>query len=237
MKNMDERRIDKIKKLLDELIPEVINYQQYADELESQWATDTYFRGRVLALDSYLKLLNRKDLSDSLNNFMPINGNAIEALTFISNHITPEILDHIERADNIDNNDPLEFLWDILHPRIVSIAKPRFDLGFYSDAVEAAFKELNVIIKTHFNQKTNIELDGAKLMARAFSKDNPVFTLADTSTMDGKNIQQGYMNLFLGSIIGIRNPSAHGNKEIERVDAIHFLFLASLLLRKFDTRI
>jgi uncharacterized protein (TIGR02391 family) len=74
-------------------------------------------------------------------------------------------------------------------------------------------------------------------MTRAFSKDNPVFTLADTSTMDGKNVQQGYMNLFLGSTIGIRNPSAHGNEEMERIDAIHFLFLASLLLRKFDTRI
>jgi len=74
-------------------------------------------------------------------------------------------------------------------------------------------------------------------MSRAFSKDNPAFTLADTSTMDGKNVQQGYMNLFLGSIVGIRNPSTHGNEEMERIDAIHFLFLASLLLRKFDTRI
>ena len=74
-------------------------------------------------------------------------------------------------------------------------------------------------------------------MTRAFSNDSAVFKLADTSTTVGKNVQQGYMNLFLGSTIGIRNPSAHGNEEMEQLDAVHFLFLASLLLRKFDSRI
>ena len=234
---MNDRRIEKLKNLLEELVPEQIDFQSYMDVLESQWATDTFFRGRILALDSYLKLLKREDLSLTLNNFIPINGNAIEALTFISEHITPEILDYLEREVTVEENDPADLFWDILHPRVVTIAKPRFDSGFYSDSVEAAFKEINIIIKTHFKQETNIELDGAKLMTRAFSKDNPVFTLADTSTMDGKNVQQGYMNLFLGSIVGIRNPSAHGNEEMERVDTIHLLFLASLLLRKFDTRI
>jgi len=234
---MHNRRIEKLKNLLEELVPDQINFQLYTEMLEAQWDTDTFFRGKVLALHSYLKLLKREDLSASLNDFMPISGNAIEALTFISDHITPEILDYLEREANVDENDLEDHLWDILHPRVVTIAKPRFDSGFYTDSVEAAFKEINVIIKTHFKQETNIELDGAKLMSRAFSKDNPVFKLADTSTMDGKNVQQGYMNLFLGSIIGIRNPSAHGNEEMERIDAIHFLFLASLLLRKFDTRI
>lgn len=205
--------------------------------LEAQCDTDKFFSGKVLALHSYLKLLKREDLSTSLNDFMPINGNAIEALTFISDHITPEILDYLEREANDDENDLKDHFWFFLHPRIVTIAKPRFDSGFYSDSVEAAFKEINVIIKTHFKQETNIELDGAKLMTRAFSKDNPVFTLADTSTVNGMNVQQGYMNLFLGSTIGIRNPSAHGNDEMEQIDAIHFLFLASLLLRKFDCRI
>ena len=234
---MNKRRIQKLKSLLDELVPDQIDFQLYTEMLEAQWDTDTFFRGKVLALHSYLKLLRREDLSGSLNHFMPISGNAIEALTFINDHITPEILDYLEREANVDENDLTDHFWDILHPRIVTIAKPRFDSGFYSDSVEAAFKEINVIIKTHFKQETNNELDGAKLMSRAFSKDNPVFTLADTSTMAGQNVQQGYMNLFLGSIIGIRNPSAHGNEEMERIDAIHFLFLASLLLRKFDTRI
>jgi hypothetical protein len=42
---MDEHRIEKLKKLLEELVPDDINYQGYVDELESQWATDTFFRG------------------------------------------------------------------------------------------------------------------------------------------------------------------------------------------------
>jgi len=234
---MNKRRIEKLKNLLEELVPDQIDFQLYTEMLEARWDTDTFFRGKGLALQSYLKLLKRKDLSASLNDFMPINGNAIETLTFIRDHITPEILDYLENGANVDDNDQKDQFWNFLHPRIAMIAKPRFDSGFYSDSVEAAFKEINVIIKTHYKQKTNIELDGAKLMTNAFSKDNPVFTLADTSTMDGKNVQQGYMNLFLGSTIGIRNPSAHGNAEMEQIDAIHFLFLDSLLLRKFDTRI
>ncbi len=208
---MNKRRIEKLKNLLEELVPDQMDFQLYTEMLEAQWDTDTFFRGKVLALHSYLKLLKREDLSASLNDFMPIDGNAIEALTFIRDYITPEILDYLEREADINENDLTDHFWNFLHPRIVTIAKPRFDSGFYSDSVEAAFKEINVIIKTHFKQETNIELDGAKLMSRAFSKDNPVFTLADTSTMDGKNIQQGFMNLFLGSTIGIRNPSAHGN--------------------------
>lgn len=234
---MNKRSIEKLKDLLEELIPDQINFQLYTEILEAQWDTDTFFRGKVLALHSYLKLLKREDLSASIDEFMPINGNAIEALTFIRDHITPEILDYLEMEESADENDLTDHFWNFLHPRIVTIARPRFDSGFYSDSVEAAFKEINAIVKTHLKQEANIELDGAKLMSRAFSRDNPVFTLADTSTISGKNVQQGYMNLFLGSTIGIRNPSAHGNDEMEQIDAIHFLFLASLLLRKFDSRI
>jgi hypothetical protein len=67
----------------------------------------------------------------SLNDFMPINGNAVEALTFIRDHITPEILDYLERDENVDENDLTDHFWNFLHPRIVTIAKPRFDSGFY----------------------------------------------------------------------------------------------------------
>ncbi|GAB6147022.1 TIGR02391 family protein [Desulfocicer niacini] len=233
---MNKQRIKNLKSLLEELVPEQINYQTYNDELEDRWATDAFIRGRVLALQSYLKLLSMNDLYTSLCDFVPIDGNAFDALTFISCHITPEVLNRIENADVSEDNHEFHF-WDILHPRIVAIAKPRFDAEFYSDSVEAAFKEVNVIVKKHFKQEINTELDGAKLMTRAFSKENPVIPLADTSTVDGMNIQQGYMHLFQGAILGIRNPSAHGNHEMERVDAIHSLFLSSLLLRKFDARI
>jgi hypothetical protein len=37
---VEERRIEKLKKLLEELVPEDIDYRSYVGELESQWVTD-----------------------------------------------------------------------------------------------------------------------------------------------------------------------------------------------------
>lgn len=73
-------------------------------------------------------------------------------------------------------------------------------------------------------------------MNRAFSLKNPYITLDDLSTETGKNIQLGYLQIFAGSIIGIRNPKAHHNIAINSKRAIHLLYLASLLLYKIDER-
>ncbi|MGA3284750.1 MAG: TIGR02391 family protein, partial [Verrucomicrobiota bacterium] len=75
------------------------------------------------------------------------------------------------------------------------------------------------------------------LMRTAFSANNPVIVLDDLSTDSGKNIQQGYMDIFAGSMTGIRNPKAHGNVQIDSKRAIHMLFLASHLLYIFDERL
>jgi hypothetical protein len=53
----------------------------------------------------------------------------------------------------------------------------------------------------------------------------------------GRNIQQGYMDIFAGAMTGIRNPKAHGNIQIDSKQAIHLLFLASLLLHKLDKQL
>jgi hypothetical protein len=51
----------------------------------------------------------------------------------------------------------------------------------------------------------------------------------------GRNIQQGFMELFAGSMIGIRNPHAHENLSLDRNEAKHFVYLASLLMKRFKT--
>ena len=98
-------------------------------------------------------------------------------------------------------------------------------------------KEINSYVKNIVKKKRGEELDGAKLMNTAFSPDKPVITLDDLSTVTGKNIQQGYMQIFVGSMIGIRNPKAHENINIDKKRAIHFIFLASLLMSKLDEAI
>jgi len=131
---------------------------------------------------------------------------------------------------------PSDF-WNDIHPKITSIAKSRFESIHYADAVESAFKEINSCIKDIVKRKTGNELDGAPLMYEAFSPKNPIIVLDDLSTESGRNVQQGYMEIFAGAMIGIRNPKAHDNIHITENRARHFIYLASLLMHKIEERV
>lgn len=74
-------------------------------------------------------------------------------------------------------------------------------------------------------------------MTLAFSPTNPIIVLGDLDTETGRGIQQGYMQIFAGSMTGIRNPKAHGNLHPDASKALHLICLASLLMTKFDERI
>jgi len=124
--------------------------------------------------------------------------------------------------------------WDLLHPKVVEVAKSRFESKHFADAVEAALKELNDVVKTIVRNQIQSEYDGADLMNRAFSPKNPVIKFCAQDTETGRDIQQGYMQIFAGAMIGIRNPKAHTNIKIGPNTAIHLLFLASLLFFKID---
>ena len=124
--------------------------------------------------------------------------------------------------------------WALIHPEIVEISKTRFDARHFADAAEAAFKLINERVKTIVKGRTGIEFDGAPLMQKAFSSDNPVIALDDISTLNGKNVQIGYQQLFSGAMTGIRNPKAHSNVQIDAARSMHLIFLASLLMSKLD---
>ncbi|MBC7751016.1 MAG: TIGR02391 family protein [Candidatus Saccharibacteria bacterium] len=128
-------------------------------------------------------------------------------------------------------------VWTIIHPKVNEIAKPRFMAGHYADAVEAALKEINNVVKTLHKSATGYELDGVPLMRKAFTPTRPTILLGDLTTETGRNIQQGYMELLAGSMSGIRNPKAHGNIIITPERALHHLILASLLFYKIDERL
>jgi uncharacterized protein (TIGR02391 family) len=126
--------------------------------------------------------------------------------------------------------------WADLHPSVTRVARGRFGAKNYADAVEAALKEVNSLIKDHVKRRTGEELDGAPLMFKAFSPNAPLIALGDLTSESGRNIQQGYMQLYTGAMIGIRNPKAHENIVIDGLRAKHFLYLASLLAYRFDER-
>ncbi len=127
--------------------------------------------------------------------------------------------------------------WSLLNNCLVDVSKQKFLDGHYADAIESGLKEFNSEVKKIYKNKTNEELDGSKLMKKAFSPNNPIIKLSNQQSESEKNIQQGYMEIFAGAITGIRNPKAHENIDISKEKAIHFLFLISLMFNKLDERI
>ena len=130
-----------------------------------------------------------------------------------------------------------DVFWTLLHERVVKTAKGRFDAGHYADAVEAALKELNSVMKDLVKKVTGKELDGADLMHQALSPKSPIIVLDDMTTESGRSQQMGYMEIFAGAMTGIRNPKAHENLTITKERALHHLFLASLLFNRLDERL
>lgn len=127
-----------------------------------------------------------------------------------------------------------DYFWQLLHPRVTALAKSRFDNGFYADAVVSCLREANSVIKVYVKKITGRELDGAALMTTAFSLQNPVITLADLTNENGRNIQLGYMKIFEGAMIGVRNPKSHENMTPNKTITIHLLFQASFLFVKLE---
>ena len=138
---------------------------------------------------------------------------------------------------NKSYNNSSSSIWGNIHSQIIMVSKSRFEDGYYADAVEAAFKELNSRVKNIYKDRTSIEKDGAKLMQAAFSAQNPIIKLDDTSTETGTNVQLGYMEMFSGAMKGIRNPKAHCNQTISKSDAIRKLHFASMLMFKLENEI
>ncbi len=125
-------------------------------------------------------------------------------------------------------------IWNYVHSIIINVAKKKFIDGHYADAVESAFKEINSRLKEIYRQERKEEKDGADLMRKAFTPNDPLLIFEDMNCQNGKDTQQGYMDIFAGAMTGIRNPKAHENLYITENDAAKKLIFASLLMDKID---
>ena len=125
-------------------------------------------------------------------------------------------------------------LWMYIHPRIERVSMEKFSHGFFADAVESAFKEVNHRVKQIYLQQRGEEKDGQDLMRSTFSPKDPVLTFEALGSTSAKNVQEGYMQIFAGAMQGIRNPKAHENQTISEDSAVKRLILASLLMDKID---
>jgi uncharacterized protein (TIGR02391 family) len=72
-------------------------------------------------------------------------------------------------------------------------------------------------------------------MGDAFQVENPRIDIATEEGQSGRDEREGFLALFRGSMIGIRNPKAHELLKAEDPQqALEYLGFASLLHRRID---
>ena len=133
--------------------------------------------------------------------------------------------------------------WEELHPKVRILAEERFNNNFYADAISMNLREINSIIKAEILRLTGTEYDGVNLMRQAFgfqynngnlTRNANILFVPDLTTESRRNIQDGYLNIFVGTIGAIRNPKAHENMNPDEIKTRHLLQLSSLLFIKLE---
>lgn len=119
-----------------------------------------------------------------------------------------------------------------LHPEISKVSQELFKDGHYAQAIEEAFKKVISLVKKKSGRK---DLDGFNLMSTVFSKQKPLLKFNSLSDRTEEDEQQGWMHLYQGAVLGIRNVKAHSNAvQKDSKKASEYLCFASLLCRRLD---
>ncbi len=118
----------------------------------------------------------------------------------------------------------------ITEPEIESVSRDLFASGHYSLAVQEAYKAVEKFIQ---DKADNHGLSGTKLMQNVFSSDSPRLFWTERKTQSEEDEQKGYLLLYSGAMVGIRNPVTHEFNWIEDPDtALELLTFAQHLLKK-----
>lgn len=118
-----------------------------------------------------------------------------------------------------------------LHPKVLEVSQSLFESGHYSQAIFEALKAVNNLVK----ERTGLSLDGKDLMSKAFREENPIIKLNELNTQSDKDEQEGFKFLYMGAIVGIRNPKAHETIiQTDPYKTLEYLAFASLLMRRVE---
>ena len=119
-----------------------------------------------------------------------------------------------------------------IHPEVLKYCKAELMQDNYFHAVFEASKGLAQRIRA----KSGINGDGAKLVDRVFSVNEPILAFNRLETETEKAEHKGFAALLKGCFGAVRNPLAHEPKIMwdGEDDAADYFTLISLLLRKLD---
>lgn len=169
-------------------------------------------------------------------------GVEVDTFSFSANSLKPvinEIRNHlinwlVERQKEISNqlysvdvnpDVPLEISG--LHPLVQKTAGELYKNGHFRQAILDTYIALVEAVKVKSGEHN---LDNTPLMQNVFSPKTPTIKVSDDY-----DEQLGFMWLFSGAVMGIRNPKAH--RLIEQNDpqrTLEWLSFASVLLRVID---
>ena len=119
-----------------------------------------------------------------------------------------------------------------IHPEVLKYCKVELMQDNYFHAVFEATKGLAQRIR----DLSGIQADGAALIDRVFSIDQPILAFNTLQTDTEKSEHKGFAALLKGCFAAARNPLAHEPKILwdGEDDAADYLSLISLLHRKLD---
>ncbi len=118
-----------------------------------------------------------------------------------------------------------------LHRRIADAASELYRDGHYRNAVLDATLALENLVK---EKSRRHDLSGSGLMSTVFSKNDPILAVNDLTDQTDRDEQEGIMHLFLGAILGLRNPRAHSLFDDSAELAVEYIALLSLLAKIVD---
>ncbi len=115
-----------------------------------------------------------------------------------------------------------------LHPKVREVAGKLFYDGHYRQAILDTYISLVEAVKA---KSAVYNPDGSALMQKAFSAKNPILRVSSDP-----DEQLGYMSLFSGAAMAVRNPRAHKiSQQGSRQHTLELLFFASHLFQVLDS--
>lgn len=173
--------------------------------------------------------LDRREIDEFLERERPSTHEEFLALR---DKFVPQLED---RVDDYFASQPVgdlgSALLEVLHPAIVQASYAQFRQGHYRDAVFNSVVAVFDLIRG----RTGVDADGVALVGETFSLSSPRLILSDLVTESGRNDQKGFMQIYQGAFLGIRNPKAHSlTHDLDQIKAAQYLVFSSLLARRVE---
>jgi uncharacterized protein (TIGR02391 family) len=140
-----------------------------------------------------------------------------------------EKLDDLQRDTTARARSAFESL--DLHSRIAGVSAHLYRDGHYKQAVLDGSIALVNYVKEKSGQHS---LDGSKLMTMVFSANSPLLGFNEMKDQTDRDEQEGFMHLFQGAVLALRNPRAHTIFDDSPEIALDCIAFLSMLAKRLE---